>query len=189
MAGLAPSPNGGWTSPTRREPTGIVTAVRRLRSVTLAASVLYFVALLMIAFWPVTVDKNADKLLYRLFAWLYRHDAPRWLDYGFLEFSANIALFIPMGLFVVILAGAHRWWLGIVAGIAASSGIEIGQFLFLPSRFATLTDVAANTAGAVAGTVLATAALAVAHGHERRSRARGRGRNPHPGPVLAPGRE
>jgi glycopeptide antibiotics resistance protein len=149
-----------------------VTAVRRLHRVTIAAAFAYLVILLMIAFWPVRVDQNAGRLLYRLFAWLYRHDAPRWLDYDFLEFTANVVLFIPVGLFVVILAGARWWWLGIVTGIAASCAIELGQLLFLPSRFATLSDVLANSSGATIGTVLAAGALAIAHRHERRTRAR-----------------
>jgi glycopeptide antibiotics resistance protein len=148
--------------------------VRRLRRVTLAATFVYLAALVLIAFWPVPVDQNAGDLLYRLFTWLYRHDAPRWLDYGFLEFSANVILFIPVGLFVVILGGARWWWLGILAGLVTSCAIEAGQLMFLPSRFATVEDVIANTSGAVLGVVLATVALAIAHEHERRARARAR---------------
>jgi VanZ family protein len=151
-----------------------VTAVRRLRRATVVAALAYFAALVAIAFWPVRVDQNAGDLLYQLFTWLYRHDAPRWLDYDFLEFSANVILFIPVGLFVVILAGAHRWWLGILAGFVTSCAIEAGQLMFLPSRFATVEDIVANTSGAVLGTVLAAAALAIAHTHERRARAKAR---------------
>jgi glycopeptide antibiotics resistance protein len=151
-----------------------VTAVRRLRRVTAGAAVAYFVILVAIAFWPVRVDQNAGDLLYRLFAWLYRHDAPRWLDYGFLEFSANVILFMPVGLFMVVLVGAHRWWLGILAGLVTSCAIETGQLMFLPSRFATVEDVVANTSGAVLGTLLAVVALAIAHAHERRARAKAR---------------
>lgn len=151
-----------------------MTAVRRLRRVTVVAALAYFVALVAIAFWPVRVDQNAGDLLYRLFTWLYRHDAPRWLDYDFLEFSANVVLFIPVGLFVVILAGARRWWLGILAGFVTSCAIEAGQLMFLPSRFATVEDVIANTSGAALGTLLAAAALAIAHAHERRARAKAR---------------
>jgi VanZ family protein len=151
-----------------------VTAVRRLRSVTVVAALAYFAALVAIAFWPVRVDQNAGDLLYRLFTWLYRHDAPRWLDYDFLEFSANVVLFIPVGLFVVILAGGRRWWLGILAGFVTSCAIEAGQLMFLPSRFATVEDVVANTSGAALGTGLAAAALAFAHAHERRARAKAR---------------
>jgi VanZ family protein len=151
-----------------------VTAVRRLRRVTVVAALAYLAALVAIAFWPVRVDQNAGDLLYRLFTWLYSHDAPRWLDYDFLEFSANVILFIPVGLFVVILAGARRWWLGILAGFVTSCVIEAGQLMFLPSRFATVEDVIANTSGATLGTLLAAGALAIAHAHERRARAKAR---------------
>lgn len=149
-------------------------AVHRLRRVTLGATVAYFVALVAIAFWPVRVDQNAGDLLYDLFTWLYLHDAPRWLDYHFLEFSANVVLFIPVGLFIVILAGAGRWWLGILAGLVASCAIEGAQLMFLPSRFATVDDVVANTVGAAIGTLLAAVTLAIAHARERRARARAR---------------
>ncbi|HYI34711.1 MAG TPA: VanZ family protein [Glaciibacter sp.] len=151
-----------------------MTAVRRLRRVTVGATLAYFVVLVAIAFWPVRVDQNAGDLLYRLFTWLYRHDAPRWLDYDFLEFSANVILFIPVGLFVVILAGARRWWLGILAGFVTSCAIEAGQLMFLPSRFATVEDIVANTSGAALGTLFAAAALAIAHARERRARAKAR---------------
>lgn len=149
-----------------------VTAVKRLRRATMATTFAYLAVLAIIAFWPSRVDHSAGKLLYQLFAWLYRHDAPRWIDYAFLEFSANIVLFVPVGLFIVVLAGARRWWLGIFVGILASSIIELGQLLFLPARLATVNDVIANSTGAAVGVVLATVALAVAHRHERHARVR-----------------
>ncbi len=153
---------------------GDVTAVKRLRRATMATTSVYLVALALIAFWPAPVDHRAGRLLYKVFAWLYRHDAPRWIDYAFLEFSANIVLFVPVGLFVVVLAGAPRWWLGILVGVLTSCTIELGQLLYLPARFATVNDVIANSTGATLGVVLATVALAVAHRHERLSRARSR---------------
>lgn len=149
-----------------------MTAVRRLRRVTLATTFAYLIALVLIAFWPVPVDRGAENLLSHLFAWLYRHDAPAWLDYHFLEFSANIVLFVPVGLFVVILAGARRWWLGLLAGVGASVFIELGQLLFLPARFATVDDVIANSTGAALGTLLAVVALHLTHRHEAAARAR-----------------
>lgn len=151
-----------------------MTSVRRLRRVTLATTFAYLVALCAIAFWPVRVDQGSGQLLHRVFSWLYRHDAPRWVDYQFLEFTANIVLFIPVGLFLVILAGARRWWLGPFTGLLASCVIETGQLLFLPARLATVNDVVANVSGAATGTLLAAAALAIAHSHERRSRVRAR---------------
>jgi glycopeptide antibiotics resistance protein len=150
--------------------------VHGLRRVTVGATFVYLVALVAIAFWPVRVDENAGDLLYRLFTWLYRHGAPRWLNYDFLEFSANVILFIPVGLFVVILAGARRWWLGILAGLVTSCAIEVGQLMFLPARSATVVDVVANTSGAVLGTVLAVMALAIAHAQERRALAKAQAR-------------
>ncbi|TFD06115.1 VanZ family protein [Cryobacterium sp. TMT1-62] len=114
----------------------------------------YLVALAFIAFWPVPVDRAAYDSLLALIDWLQEHGAPGWVRYGLVEFIANIALFVPVGLFVVLVAGARRWWLAVLVGFAASCTIELGQLIFLPDRFATLADVVANTVGAAVGTVL-----------------------------------
>ncbi|WP_051973314.1 VanZ family protein [Cryobacterium sp. MLB-32] len=123
----------------------------------------YLLALALIAFWPTPVDKEAHVPLVSLLGWLQGHGAPGWLTYTFVEFSANIVLFVPVGLLAVILLGARRWWCAIVVGFVASCGIELGQLLFLPARYATSGDVIANTLGAALGTVLALALIALVH--------------------------
>jgi glycopeptide antibiotics resistance protein len=133
------------------------------RRVTLLLTFAYVVVLALIAFWPTPVDRDARGSLLALIGWLHNHGAPLWVDYDFAEFSANVALFVPVGLFVGMLAGARRWWLGIVVGFFTSCGIEIGQLMFLPERFATVNDVIANTLGAVFGTVFALLVLWVIH--------------------------
>jgi glycopeptide antibiotics resistance protein len=84
---------------------------------------------------------------------------PTRFGYDTIEFTANIALFIPVGLLVVVLAGARRWWLGPVIGALVSAMIELGQLVFLPERFGTVSDILANSLGAVFGTVLALIVL------------------------------
>ena len=114
----------------------------------------YLVVLALIAFWPVPVDRNAYESLLALIDWLQVHGAPEGVRYSLVEFIANIVLFVPVGLFVVIMAGRRGWWLAVLAGFAASCTIELGQLIFLPDRFATLADVLANTLGAAVGAVL-----------------------------------
>lgn len=67
-----------------------------------------------------------------------------------LEFIANIALFVPLGLLLTIAAPRLHWWSVSIIGCLTSVGIELIQFA-IPSRFPTVSDVIANTAGTVIG--------------------------------------
>jgi VanZ family protein len=65
-------------------------------------------------------------------------------------------MFVPFG---VLALTAYRWmrvWSATLAGLVTSGIIE-GVQLFLPTRFATVSDVVANTAGALLGAVLVAA--------------------------------
>jgi len=133
-----------------------------MHKVTLWLTFAYLIVLALIAFWPTPVDAGAHDTISSLINWLHAHGAPAWVRYRVIEFGANIALFVPVGLFVVILAGARRWWLGILVGFTASCTIEFGQYLFLPARFATINDVIANTTGSVIGAIIALIVLRLA---------------------------
>lgn len=127
----------------------------RRRFLLAALFALYLIALAIIALWPSPVDSGAaGNSLRSVLAWLRDNGAPGWFTYGFVEFSANILLFVPFGL----LASAsldRRWvWTVPVAGFCISGVIELGQFLLRPDRFATLNDLVANTLGAAAGVAL-----------------------------------
>ncbi|MCI4658254.1 VanZ family protein [Cryobacterium zhongshanensis] len=134
----------------------------RLRHWMIGLAAAYLLFLTLIAFWPTPVDGSLEGTLSQLLRWVHAHGAPHWLSYSLVEFTANIALFIPVGLFIVVLAGKSRWWLGIAAGFAASCTIELGQLIFLPARFATLNDVLANTSGSVIGVLLGLLVLHLA---------------------------
>ncbi|TFD17270.1 VanZ family protein [Cryobacterium sp. TMT1-21] len=142
-------------SPTSGTPAADSQGRARLRRWALRLGLAYLVALLLIAFWPTPVDRDAHDFLLATLGWLQGHGAPGWVRYDLVEFMANVVLFVPVGMIVVILAGSRRWWLAVLAGFAASCTIELGQLIFLPARFATLSDVVANTAGAAVGAVLA----------------------------------
>lgn len=130
-----------------------------LHRITLLIAGGYLIALAAIALWPTPVDAGGHDWLVRALAVLHRHGAPGWLNYALVEFGSNIILFIPAGLFVVLLAGSHRWWLGLLLGFAVSCLIEVAQLLLLPARFATVNDVVANTVGAAIGSVIAVVVL------------------------------
>lgn len=86
-----------------------------------------------------------------------------------IEFLANIGLFVPVGVFMLLLFGARLWWLAVAAGIALTSAIEVTQ-RSIPGRVSDPRDVVANSAGAVIGVVLALVLTLPATLRRRRSR-------------------
>lgn len=71
---------------------------------------------------------------------------------GWIELGANILMFVPLGLLLTLLLRRH--WQGVVLALALSVAAELGQ-LVIPSRQASLRDVAANLLGAMIGAALA----------------------------------
>ncbi|WP_431220777.1 VanZ family protein [Leifsonia xyli] len=80
-----------------------------------------------------------------------------WVDYSVAEFTANVLLFVPMGLLFVLLLGRWRWWLALAIGVAATLTIELVQ-TFLPARFSDPRDLLANTLGTLVGIGVAAVA-------------------------------
>jgi glycopeptide antibiotics resistance protein len=77
-----------------------------------------------------------------------------------IEFTANVLLFVPMGLLFTLLLGMRRWWAALVIGVGATCAIEVAQ-LFIPSRVSDVRDLVANTVGTLIGIALIAAAVAV----------------------------
>ena len=88
---------------------------------------------------------------------LQQLNVPASTDSHVLEFSCNIVMFIPFSLLggmIWPVRGVLEW---VVLGAALSGAIELCQLFFLPHRYATLSDVIANTLGALLGAVLVRA--------------------------------
>lgn len=123
--------------------------------VTAALALVYLAGLAAIVFWPSPVDKPIDGHLFHVLSALHRSGIPAWLvNYGVVEFSANIALFIPFGVLVARHVRLSSWWLTPVLSVAASAAIELAQGLFLPGRVSSLLDVIANATGGTIGALL-----------------------------------
>lgn len=120
-------------------------------------TVLYVGIVLLVTLWPTTVDRGIDPYLERFLQELHERGVPRFVDYGFLEFTANIVFFVPVGFLGGLLLPLRLSWLAIVAGGLFSAAIETTQHLFLPGRVASLADVVANSSGAVIGYLVALA--------------------------------
>ncbi len=75
-----------------------------------------------------------------------------WFGSGWIEFVANVLLFVPLGLLLALLF--DRPWVGVAACLAVSVAVEVAQFV-VPPRQASLRDVIGNTIGALIGAGIA----------------------------------
>lgn len=115
---------------------------------------MYALVLALIALWPTPVDKPLAGLIFDAVQRGHQLGAPGWVGYDLIEFLANVALFAPFGFFVSALLDTHPAVSALV-GFTTSASIEVLQLVVRPERFATISDVVANTLGAVIGVAFA----------------------------------
>ncbi|MGT2425289.1 VanZ family protein [Amnibacterium kyonggiense] len=120
-------------------------------------TVLYVGFVLLVTLTPTTVDNGLDPYIDRLLAKLWTRGVPAFVDYGFIEFTANIAFFVPVGFLLALLLPLRTCWIAPFGGLLLSAAVETAQGLFLPGRVASIADVVANTSGAIVGFVAALA--------------------------------
>jgi len=104
----------------------------------------YAVVLMLIAFWPVPVDRGASGFMRSIFKGV------PWLTYDVIETTANVLLFVPLGVLMALALPLQR---GLVVPLALATTlvIESGQALFLAERTPSLRDIVANVLGAALG--------------------------------------
>ena len=125
-----------------------------------AALALYALVVGVIGFFPTPVDSRASPLIQRFLVRAHDLGIPAWFDYGFIEFTANIFLFVPLGGLLVLALGPRRTWLAVLVGILISLTIEFAQAFLLPERFPSAMDVLANSFGTALGATVALALVA-----------------------------
>jgi glycopeptide antibiotics resistance protein len=103
---------------------------------------------------PQPLDDEPNGVLFKLLEVLGRYGATDWITYNGLEFSANIAMFVPVGLFFLLLLGRSYWFVAILAGVVLTFAIETAQ-IFLPARVSDPRDLASNSIGALIGVIIA----------------------------------
>ncbi|WP_166871107.1 VanZ family protein [Salinibacterium sp. ZJ450] len=108
---------------------------------------------------PEPDDPRAFGPLDRLLLFFSRDDRTSWITFDLVEFAANIAMFVPVGVFLVLLFGRRWWWIVTLGGLGLSVGIELIQIV-LPSRFPDPRDVFANGMGTLLGALLGLALTA-----------------------------
>ena len=86
-----------------------------------------------------------------------------------IEFLANIGLFVPLGMFLLLLVGTRLWLVALAAGIVLTSMIEAVQ-REIPGRVSDPRDVVANSIGMFLGIGLAIVLTLPATLRRRRER-------------------
>lgn len=109
----------------------------------------------LVVFWPSPVDASIRHEIARVIEELHERGVPAFVNYEFIEFSANVVMFLPIGV-VLGLALPVRWCVfAFVLGPAISAGVEYAQLNLLEARYASPYDVIANSIGATIGVVVA----------------------------------
>ena len=126
----------------------------------------FLAALALVGFWPSPVDRPVQGQIAALLFLIHDLGVPSWIGYGFIEAFANVALFVPLGVVAALAFPGRPWWQLGAFGLLVSGWMELGQLLFLHSRFPSALDLATNTAGTLLGFFL------VQHFARRRSAAR-----------------
>lgn len=116
---------------------------------------------------PTPIDEGYDGVIAKVLKVLHRMGVPEWFGYAEVEFLANVALYVPLGLLVGLVLGRYLW-LGVVIIPALSGAVEGAQAQFLAERYATLQDVVANTVGGWIGLLLAAIVIGLVHARDRR---------------------
>jgi len=132
----------------------------------------YLAAVAAVTLGPQPLDPQDQGMLLRAMRLAREVLLPRWpalaaqVTYNHVEFTANVIMFVPLGIFLILLMGRRFWWLVIVMGVAATCFIETAQ-RFIPGRVPDVRDIESNSIGTVIGVVLALLLTIPAYRRER----------------------
>lgn len=129
----------------------------------------YLVFVAWVTLTPQSYAAQHIAIIYRVLDVLHRHGYLLMVDDTRMEFLANIALFVPVGMFLLLLVGTRLWWLALLGSFALTTAIEIAQ-RSIPGRVSDERDLLANGLGALIGVLVALVLTAPAALRRRRRR-------------------
>jgi len=129
----------------------------------------YLVFVAWLTLTPQSYASEHISIIYRVLDVFHRHGYLLAIDDSRLEFLANIALFVPVGMFLMLMFGTRLWWLAVLSSFALTGAIEFAQ-RSIPGRVPDERDLVANGLGAVIGVLVALVLTAPAALRRRRRR-------------------
>jgi glycopeptide antibiotics resistance protein len=114
----------------------------------------YLVFVAWLTLTPEPIGPDQQQFIQRVLDGLHQRGYAETLDYSQLEFLANVALFVPIGVFLLLLFGAGGWWLAAIGSFAMTAAIETIQQQ-IPGRVSDDRDLLANGIGALIGIAIA----------------------------------
>ena len=144
----------------------------RRHPVLASLTLVYLAAVACLTLGPQPLDPQNQDLLHRALRVARAALVPHWpavaaqLTYNHVEFTANILMFVPLGILLVLLLGRRFWWLVILIGIAMTTVIENAQ-RFIPGRVSDFRDIESNSIGTVIGVLFALLVTIPAYRRER----------------------
>ncbi|MGJ3189265.1 VanZ family protein [Paenarthrobacter sp. FR1] len=119
-----------------------------------AAFAAYLVALAFVVFLPSKEASTVTGFVGIIAGWLAALGLPYKEAAVTVEFVSNVIMFVPFGGLVRWLwPDSWNWWRILLLGAASSTFIELTQLL-IPGRVTAVSDVIANSAGAMVGAVV-----------------------------------
>jgi len=120
----------------------------RFRVWVIAGLAVYAAAVVAVLVLPVSYSSIVNAIG----EWLHSSVGLTGFGTGWIEFTANVLMFAPLGFLLTLLFG--RPWVGILLALALSVMAELVQIV-IPSRQPSLRDILANAAGAAVGAAVA----------------------------------
>lgn len=108
----------------------------------------YLIVVALVVLLPVSYSDIIDAI----WMWIRTDLGITSFGAGWVEFTANIAMFLPLG-FLLTLLFRHPWY-GTLLALALSVAVEVVQIV-IPDRVASVRDIVANALGAAIGALLA----------------------------------
>lgn len=135
-------------------------------------TLVYLAVVAWLTLGPQPLDSHNQNVLLQGLRFARAVLLPHWpsvaseLTYNHVEFTANVLMFVPLGVFLVLLLGRRFWWLVVLIGIAMTCFIETAQ-RFIPGRVSDIRDIESNSIGTIVGVLVALIVTIPAYRRER----------------------